>query len=334
MSLTRKLRWGIISTAKIATKKVIPAMQKSKYANVVGIASRTLSHAKATAKDLNIPHYYASYDELLADPSIEAIYNPLPNHLHVPLSIKALHAGKHVLCEKPIAVTSQEAQDLLDISRNYPDLKIMEAFMYRYHPQWQQVATLVQNGNIGTLKMIHTMFSYFNDHEHDIRNQKSTGGGGLLDIGCYAISLARLLFAKEPLRVQGLIETHPHFDTDVLTSAMLDFGSGFSTFTCSTLLSPYQNVQILGDRGRIEIEVPFNTHPDRSCKIIHQNQEGSLTEILFEACDQFTILADLFSQSVLENTPVPMPLSDAVHNMKVLEAIIQSSKSNQWENLN
>ena len=326
-----KLRWGVVSTAKIGTEKVIPAMQGAEFCDIVAIASRTQEKADATAAELGIPKAYGSYEALLADPEIDAIYNPLPNHMHVPVSIQALEAGKHVLCEKPIALTSEEGQQLVDAAAAHPDLKCMEALMYRHHPQWQKAREIVQTGGIGQLVTINSLFSYFNDDPNNIRNMADIGGGGLMDIGCYPISLSRFIFAGEPSRVSGVAEFHPEFGTDILSSAILDFGSGTSTFTCSTQLAPYQRVNIFGVEGRIEIEIPFNAPPDQPCKMWHQKACGEIEEIVFDICDQYGIQGDLFSRAVMDNTDVPTPISDAVGNMKVIEAILKAAETNQWE---
>jgi len=266
----KKIRWGIVSTAKIGTEKVIPAIQLGAFCEVVAIASRDLHRAQQVARRLKISKAYGSYDELFVDADVDAIYNPLPNHLHVPVSIQALKAGKHVLCEKPIALSVEQARELVAVSEAIPALKVMEAFMYRHHPQWQKARDLVVTGQIGELRTIQSFFSYSNDDPGNIRNDSAKGGGGLMDIGCYPISLSRFIFAGEPHRVMGIIEYDPRFKTDRLTSALLDFPTGTSTFTCSTQLVPYQRVNIFGTRGRVEIEIPFNAPPDRPCRIRHQ----------------------------------------------------------------
>jgi predicted dehydrogenase len=324
-----KVRWGIISTAKIGTEKVIPAMQLGEYCEVTAIASRNLDTAQAAAERLGIPKAYGSYEELLADPEIDAIYNPLPNHLHVPWSIKAMEAGKHVLVEKPIGLTSEEGQELVDAARSYPELKVMEAFMYRHHPQWQRARQLVVEGKIGELRTIQTFFSYFLLDATNIRNMADIGGGGLMDIGCYCISLSRFIFGEEPGRVFGIVEYDPQFKTDRLASGTLDFGRGTSTFTCSTQLVSYQRVNIFGTEGRVEIEIPFNAPPDRPCKMWYQYRDD-IEEIVLDICDQYTIQGDLFSQAVLNDTEVPTPLEDAVANMKVIEAVIKSGETGAW----
>ena len=325
----KKLNWGILSTAKIGIEKVIPAMQQGKLNEIVAIASRTHESAREAAKNLKIPKAYGSYQDLLDDTSIEAVYIPLPNHMHVPWTIKALAANKHVLCEKPIALTATEAKELLKETEKFPHLKVMEAFMYRHHPQWIRALELINGGGIGMVKTVHSFFSYYNDDPENIRNMVDIGGGGLMDIGCYCISLARLIFDEEPQRVFGKIEYDPGFETDRICSGILDFVQGTSTFTCSTQLVPYQRVNVFGTKGRIEIEIPFNAPPDKPCKMLFQNNE-IIEEIEIKICDQYTIQGDLFSLSVLKNEKVPTPIEDAVENMKVLEAVIQSAEKEEW----
>lgn len=328
----KKVRWGILSTAKIGVAQVIPAMQQSQFCEISAIASRNLETAQSAAKGLGIPIAYGSYEELIQDPNIDAIYNPLPNHLHVAPSIAAIHAGKHVLCEKPIALTSAEGQQLVGAANAHPELKIMEAFMYRHHPQWQRAKQIVAEGGIGELRTIQSFFSYYNDDPANIRNQADIGGGGLLDIGCYTISLSRFIFARQPNRVTGIVEYDDRLKTDRLASAILDFGDGTATFTCSTQLSPYQRVNIFGTTGRVEIEIPFNAPPDVPCKMWHEC-DGNLEEITFPVCDQYLIQGDLMSQAILNDTPVPTPIEDSVENMKVIEAVRASGESNQWHSI-
>lgn len=324
-----KIRWGILSTAKIGVEKVIPAMQNARYCDVVAIASRNRDAASKAADSLRISRAYGSYEELLDDRDIQAIYNPLPNHLHVEWSIRALEAGKHVLCEKPIALTSADGQKLVDAGKRHPDLKLMEAFMYRHHPQWKRAREIVNSGGIGELRTIQSFFSYFNNDANNIRNQAEIGGGGLMDIGCYPISLSRFIFAAEPNRACGILEFDPAFRTDRITSGILDFGRGTSSFTCSTQLMPFQRVNIFGTSGRVEIEIPFNAPNDRPCRMWHQTAAG--TELIeFATCDQYGLQGDAFSRAILDNTPVPTPIDDAVANMKVIEAVVASGKSGQW----
>ncbi len=324
-----KVRWGIISTANIGVRKVIPAMQQGEFCEIVAIASRDLAKARAAAEQLGIARAYGSYEELLADPDIDAIYNPLPNHLHVEWSIKALEAGKHVLCEKPLAPSVAEGELLLEAARQHPELKVMEAFMYRMHPQWQLARQMVREGKIGTLRTIQSFFSYYLDDPTNVRNIAAFGGGGMLDIGCYTISLARFIFEAEPQRVLGIVEHDERFQTDRLASAILDFGSGTSTFTCSTQLANYQRVNIFGTQGRIEIEIPFNAPANESTRIFYQAGD-TLSEIKLPACDQYTLQGDLFAQAVLHQAEVPTPLEDALANLRVIEAVLRSGASGAW----
>ncbi|MEN9023041.1 MAG: Gfo/Idh/MocA family oxidoreductase [Verrucomicrobiales bacterium] len=332
MRAEKKVRIGILSTALIGTAKVIPAMQRGAMTEVCGLASRDESKARAVADDLGIEKAYGSYDALLDDPDIDAIYNPLPNHLHVPWSIKSLEAGKHVLCEKPIGLSVDEARSLVDAGGLYPNLKVMEAFMYRHHPQWVKAKQLATDGSIGELKTIQSAFSYYNDDASNIRNMDGIGGGGLMDIGCYCISLSRFLFDAEPQRVVGIIENDPSFGVDRVALGLLDFGTHTSNFTCSTQMVPYQRVQIFGTTGRVEIEIPFNAPPDVPCKLWLQQGE-SIEEIAFPICDQYTIQGDLWARAILEDGPVPTPIEDALANMRVIEALFNSGAKGAWANV-
>jgi predicted dehydrogenase len=328
------VRFGVISTAKIGIEKVIPAMQQSAHCRVLGIASRDLGRARAAAEALGIPRSYGSYTELLQDPEIEAVYNPLPNHLHVPISIEAAAAGKHVLCEKPIALTAAEAEKLVE-ARDRAGVLIQEAFMVRSHPQWLRARELVRAGAIGELRVVQGSFSYMNVDPANVRNQAAIGGGGLYDIGCYPTVTARFLFAAEPIRVASQIEYDPNFKTDRLASVLLQFPTGQALFYCSTQLVPYQRMQILGTKGRIEIEIPFNAPPDRPCRIFvddgSQLGDGSARTETFDVVDQYTVQGDLFARAVREGTPLPFPLEDAVSNMRVLEAVFRAGKSGRFE---
>lgn len=332
--MTDKVRWGILSTAKIALTKVIPGMQQSSWCEITAIASRDLSKAKKAANALNIPNAYGSYEELLADESIEVVYNPLPNHLHVPWTLKAAEAGKHVLCEKPIALNTEEAKTLIDARDRY-GVRIQEAFMVRTHPQWLETQRLIRKGRIGTLRSITGFFSYFNTDPDNIRNKLEFGGGGLMDIGCYPITISRFIYETEPRRVLGLIERDPESGTDVLTSAVLDFPNGHSTFTCSTRLAPYQRMIFIGTEGRIEVLIPFNAPNDRPLQIVFDDGSdltgASAETIEVPVCDQYEIQGSLFSQAIRENREQPIPLEDAINNMAVIDAVFRSAETGQWE---
>ena len=332
--MARKVKWGVLGVAKIAVVKVIPPMQKSELCDIVAIGSRDLSRAQAAAQDLGIAKAYGSYEELLADPEIEAIYNPLPNHLHVPWSIRAAEAGKHVLCEKPIALSVAEAEQLVAV-RDRTGVKIEEAFMVRAHPQWLRVKELVDSGRIGEVRSVLGHFSYFNNDPENIRSRVDYGGGGLMDIGCYPITTSRFVLKEEPTRVVGLVERDPELKIDRLTSAILDFPTAQLIFTCSTQMVPYQRMHFLGTRGRIEVVIPFNAPNDGPCRILVDDQgdlSGQGVETLeFATCDQYGIQGDLFSRAILEQTEVPTPLEDAVKNMAIIEAIFRSADSGEWE---
>ena len=322
--MTDKVRWGILGTAKIALTKVIPAMQRSPWCEIAAIASRDLSKAKAAAAELNIPSAYGSYEAMIDDNSIEAIYNPLPNHLHVPWTMKAAEAGKHVLCEKPIALNATEARTLLDV-RDRTGVRIQEAFMVRTHPQWLETRRLIHSGRIGSLRSITGFFSYFNPGPANIRNQLELGGGALMDIGCYPITISRFIYEAEPRRVLGFIERDAT-GTDTMTSAVLDFPNGHSTFTCSTRLAPYQRMIFIGTEGRIEVLIPFNAPNDRPTRILLDDES-----IEFPTCDQYEIQGSLFSRAIRENGEQPIPLEDAINNMAVIDAVFRSATTTQWE---
>ena len=309
-------------------------MQKGDWTEVTAIASRDLHKAEEVARALGIAKAYGSYEELLADPQIEAVYNPLPNQLHVPWSIKAAEAGKHVLCEKPISMTVAEAKSLLAVQER-TGVIIGEAFMVRTHPQWLRTRELIASGRIGSLRSIQGFFSYFNTDPKNIRNIAECGGGGLMDIGCYPINTSRFLFGEEPSRVSATLKNDPNFHVDCLTSAILEFPSGQATFTCSTQLVPYQRMQVLGTKGRIEIEIPFNAPNDRPCRIFIDDGRdlvgGGITIETFPVCDQYTIQGDVFSKAVREGGQAPVPLTDAIKNMAVIEAVFRAAKSGVWE---
>ena len=334
MTMQRKVRWGVLGAASIATRKVIPGMQVGEWSDVAAIASRDLIKAERAAEKLGIPKAYGSYEQLLADPTIEAIYNPLPNHLHVPWSIKAAEAGKHVLCEKPLSLTVAEAKTLLAV-RDRTGVKIGEAFMVRTHPQWVRTRGLIRSGRIGELRAITGVFSYFNRDSANVRNVVEWGGGGMMDIGCYPITMSRFVFEEEPTRVVGLIERDPEFKTDRLASAILDFPSGQATFTCSTQMVAYQRMQFLGTNGRIEMEIPFNAPSERQTHIFVDDGRdvfgSGVTTETFPVCDQYTIQGDAFSRAVRGEGEVPVSIEDAIQNMAVIEAVLRSGESGKWE---
>jgi len=322
------LRWGVLSTAKIGIGKVIPATAAAARCEVVAIASRDLGRAQAAASQLGIARAYGSYEDLLADPNVDAVYNPLPNHLHAEWTIAAARAGKHVLCEKPLATTTGDAERMIEACEAEGVL-LMEAFMYRLHPTWEAVRASVASGRIGELRVVQSWFSYFNDDPGDIRNIVEAGGGALYDIGCYCVNLSRMLFGAEPERVRGSVMRDPIMGIDILTSAILDFDDGMATFTCSTRAEPDQRVHIYGTEGRISVEIPFNIPPDRPTRVsITAGGDPPVrpdTEVLtFDPANEYTIQAERFAAAVLDGDPVPIPPSDAIGNLRVIEELFRS----------
>jgi predicted dehydrogenase len=327
--VTDPVIWGVIGCADIAVKKVIPAMSGSELSHVAAIASRSAERARDTADSLGIPKSYGSYEELLADSEIEAVYVPLPNHLHPEWSIAAAEAGKHVLCEKPLATSTEVAAEMIDAAER-SGVKLMEAFMYRLHPLWIEVRRLIAEGAIGELRAIQSFFSYHNVDPADIRNRVDAGGGALHDIGCYPVNVARMLFASEPSHVNATIARDPEFGTDVLTSVVLDFDGRHAAFTCSTQLEADQRVHIYGTEGRLLVEIPFNIPPDRPTRVLMVSGgdppvDPNVVVHQVAAADQYRVQADAFSRAIRDDTPVPTPPKDALGNIEVMESIFAAA---------
>ena len=332
--MTKKVRWGVLGAANIALKKVIPAMQSGEFCEITAIASRDLEKARLAARDLNIPKFYGSYENLLDDAEIDAVYNPLPNNLHAEWTTKAANAGKHVLCEKPIAMSAEEARKLIKV-RDRTGVKIQEAFMVGTHPQWLAARDLIKSERIGNLRAITGFFSYFNTDAANIRNRIENGGGALFDIGCYCINVSRFMTGEEPRKVSALIDRDENTGIDKLTSAILGFPTCQSTFTCSTQLVPHQRMQFFGTRGRIEVEIPFNIPPETPTRIFVDDGadlSGANVEIIeISAANQYTIQGDLFSRAILENTEQAISLEDSVKNMAVIDAVFRAAEFGKWE---
>lgn len=331
--MARKVSWGVLGAAKIGIEKVIPAMQRGEVSRIDAIASRDPTKARQAADRLGIAKAYGSYEELLADPAIEAVYNPLPNELHVPWTIRALEAGKHVLCEKPIALDAAEA-DALVKAREKSGKLVAEAFMVRFHPQWRRARAIAASGAIGEVRAIQTFFSYRLTDAANIRN-KPPGGGGLYDIGCYAILTARYIFAAEPLRVVAALDVDPAFGTDRLASAIVEFPGGrHLTFACATQLSGHQRVTIVGETGRVEVAIPFNAPIDRPTRITIDSGAdlvgGGARVEEFPVCDQYTLQGDAFSRAVLGEASLEFPIEDAIANMRVIDAAFRSARDGAW----
>lgn len=326
----QKLKWGVISTAKIGWEKVIPAIQLSGKNKIVAIGSENTEKAEQIANDNGIDKVYGSYDEVINDPEIDVIYNPLPNNMHVEWSIKALQAGKHVLCEKPIALTVEETQVLIDEVKKHPKLKLMEAFMYKFHPQWLKVRELVDSGVIGEVRTVNTFFSYYNVDSNNIRNRTDVGGGTLMDIGCYAISFPKFILGSEPLKVSSIMEKDPNMGTDRMTSALLSFENGrTATFTCSTQLTKYQRCIAYGVEGYIEVEIPCNAPTNEPCKVTLKTNDKEEIFLLGPA-DQYTLEADAFFDFVQNDLDMTSYLEDALGNMKVIDAVVKSAAEGKW----
>jgi predicted dehydrogenase len=322
-----QVRWGVLSTADIGMSKVTPAIQRASNAEVVAIASRDAARSAAAAAELGIPTSYASYEALLAAPDIDAVYIPLPNDQHAEWTIRAAEHGKHILCEKPLAMSARQAREVADACSE-AGVKLQEAFMYRHHPTWVEVVRLVRSGSIGELEGIQTWFSYRNDDPGNIRNQVAHGGGAVMDIGCYAVNVSRMLFAAEPVAVTARVRTDPVMGIDTLTSGVLEFpGGGQSTFTVCIRCEDYQRVHVVGTSGRIEVEIPFNIPPDRPTRLFvtagGEPPVAPATQTLtFPPSDQYTHQAEEFGRAILDGTDVPVPPGDAVANMAVIDAIL------------
>ncbi|MGZ8637477.1 MAG: Gfo/Idh/MocA family protein [Actinomycetota bacterium] len=319
------LRWGVLSTARIGIEQVVPGLQAAESCELVAIASRDPAAAEAAASRLGIPRAHGSYEALLADPEVDAVYIPLPNHLHAEWTIRAAEAGKHVLCEKPIAMNAAQAQDMVDVC-DRAGVRLMEAFMYRLHPQWVKAVEIVRSGGIGEPVAVQTFFSYRNMDPENIRNIAEFGGGALMDIGCYAISSARLLFGHEPSRVEAVIRRDPRFGTDVVTSAVLEFGDGQAMFTCSTVIEPDQRVHVVGTEGRLLVEIPFNAPADRPTRLFvtaggDPPVSPDVEVIEIPTADQYAVQVEAFSRAVLDDRDVPIPPADAVANMRVIDLV-------------
>jgi predicted dehydrogenase len=325
------LRIGVLSTADIARTKVIPGMRRAARCEVVAIASRNGARAREVAAELGIPTAHDSYEALLADPNIDAVYIPLPNHLHGTWTRAAARAGKHVLCEKPLAMTSTEAREMIDACRE-AGVVLMEAFMYRLHPSWTAVRELVASGRIGRLVAVQSWFSYYNDDPGNIRNIREVGGGALYDIGCYCVNLSRTLFGSEPTRVEGSITRDPVGGTDTLASALMEFGEGVATFTTSTRAEDDQRVHVYGTKGRISIGIPFNIPPDRPTEVFVTSGgnppiDPDTETLTFPAADPYAVETERFAETVLDGAPPPFPPEDAIANLEVMERIVASAEA-------
>jgi predicted dehydrogenase len=321
--------WGVLSVANHYVSRIATNLRKSPLVEVRAIASRTIEKARAAAERLGIPRAYGSYAELIADREIEAVYIPLANHLHAEWVKKAADAGKHVLCEKPFALNAAEAQDVFDHAQRRGVLA-MESLMYRFHPQWIKAGELVRSGELGEIHAVHTFFSYMIADPANIRNIAEIGGGGMRDIGSYAISSARFIVGAEPARVLSLMYRDPALKTDTLSSGILDFGKARSIFTVGTQTQAWQRVDVAGSAGALTIHIPFNTYFDVPAELTVTSWLGTRT-IHIPAMDQFVEVFEAFSRAVRSGSPVPQTAQDTVHNQRALDALLRSEKSRTWE---
>jgi predicted dehydrogenase len=334
----KKIRWGILSTANIGLKKVTPAILKSPYSEVVAVASRNIDNANAYIAELGLTgkaRAHGSYEALFADPNVDAIYNPLPNHLHVEMTLAAAKAGKHVLCEKPIALNAKEAEQLRQLPKG---IVFYEAFMVRFHPQWIRAREIARSGELGELRAVRGAFTYFLTDPTNVRNQVDIGGGGIYDIGCYPITAARFLFDADPLRAVSLVDRDPVMKTDRLASALLDFGRGRqATFTCSTQTNLSQSLELLGSKGRMELSVPFTPNAGTATAILVDRDydvSGNLARReIIPPCDQYTEQANAFCRAILDNKPLEWGVEDAIKTMRVIDAVYESERTGAWANV-
>lgn len=325
-----KLRMGVLGCSGHYFKRVAIPLRESLLIEPYAIASRETDKARKAAAAWGFAANYGSYEALLADRSVDFVYIPLPNHLHLEYIKKAADAGKPILCEKPLCLNAREAAEAAAYcaERGVP---LMEAFMYRFHPQWVRARQLAEAGEIGAIRSTQCWFSYNNKDPNNIRNIADFGGGALLDIGCYAVSSARFLMGAEPRRVVCMIERDGTFKTDILVSGLLDFGGGRrSSFTVGTQAFSMQRVDAYGASGAFTVEVPFNMYGDVPGRLSVATDVGRRV-IETEIADQYLLLFEAFAQAVAEGAPVPTPVADAVANMAVLDALAASADSGVWE---
>ncbi|TAL98683.1 MAG: Gfo/Idh/MocA family oxidoreductase [Paraburkholderia sp.] len=325
--------WGVLGAARI-NDKVVPPMHRAPNCQVKGIASRCSEKAREAAARYGLRVAYDSYEALLADPEIDAVYIPLPNHLHMEWAIKSVEAGKHVLCEKPIGLDVEQTERLI-AARDKSGRCVQEAFMVRTHPQWLKVRALIEEGTIGELRAVSGAFCYYNIDPDNIRNQKDIGGGGLLDIGCYPITTSRFITGREPRRVVALMDHDPVFEVDRLGSVLMDFDGVQASFLYSTQIHNYQRMQFHGTNGRIEVEIPFNAPNDQPTRLL-VSERGSATGdrwLELPTCDQYGVAAAVFADAILNGRPLAIPLEDTLSNMRVIDAIFRSAQSDRWETI-
>ena len=332
----RKVRWGVIgATAMIAVERVIPAMLEAERSEIIAVASRDPAQARGVAERFEIPRVHASYEALLADPDIEAVYIPLPNNLHMQWTIAAIEAGKHVLCEKPIALNAGEVTHMI-AARDKAGVLVEEAFMLRDHPQWSRMREIIRSGRLGKIQATQGLYTYFNRDPDDIRNRDpELGGGGTYDLGCYTTAVARYVFQAEPMRVIATMQKDPSFDTARLSSVIIEFPDGHGSWTISTQSARYQGLTILGEKGWMRPEIPHVPFAENETRIFIAGDTwpGPFPEetITLAPVNQYTLQGDRFSRLVLGEAVEAWPLETALANIKVLDALFRSQASGSWE---
>jgi len=325
----KRLRWGILGCAAIADRAVIPAIRASETGELVGIASRNEEKARAKAEEFDIPKYYGSYEALLADKDIDAVYIPLPNHLHKEWTIAAANAGKHILCEKPLALNAAEAQEMVDFCKE-AGVHLAEAFMYRHHPRIARVKEILAGGEIGELRAIRGVFTYNGaGNRADIRQVKAWGGGGLYDVGVYPLSAARWIVGAEPeaATVHALFSPE-HGDVDMMASGLVEFKGGVAlTFDCGMWATFRNELEIVGTEGTIVLKPSFLPNKENDTITVQVGdrvrQEGPY------GVDAYVAQADQFARVVWGEEAPLYPAQDAVDNMKLIDACLESARKRE-----
>jgi predicted dehydrogenase len=324
----KKLKIGILGTSNHYLKRIVLPLKDTQFCESYAIGSRNIDKAADVAREFDIPLWYGSYDAVLEDDNVDMIYIPLPNHLHKEWVKKSIKAGKPVLCEKPIGMNGNDAKEMINMAQD-AGVPLMEGFMYMFHPMWQHARDIVRTNQIGDIQYIHTSFSYNNSSPTNIRNIPEYGGGALMDIGCYAISVPRFIFGREPVRVLALQTGHPEFGTDMHTSAIIDFDGPRATFTVSTTSQAFQKVDIVGTSGSITVHIPFNTYVDVPAKITVVYCNGT-REVEFPVSNAYGLMFDAFAKAVIDGSPIPVPGIDAINNMIVVDAVRKSAETDGW----
>jgi predicted dehydrogenase len=335
------IRWGVLGAAAIATGRTMPAMRDAPSACLLGLASRDRAKGQAAARALGIPRVYDSYDALLADGDIDAVYVPLPNQLHFDWSLRAMEAGKHVLCEKPLCLSAAQVQQLCEV-RDRTGRHIEEGFGFRNHPQWAKFAELMASGAIGPVRAAHTTLAKQFLDPADVRNDPSAGGGATYDLGSYAISGCNLVFGRPPSRVVAAMEHDPVFGIDRLTSALLDYGVGHAALTVATQAGTagwgsHQQLSVLGTNGWMRFDFPYaHARPTASrIELGDATSVGSLPTqtFSFEPANQYMLQIERFSRLLLGNAVPSWPIEDALGTLRTIEALFASARSGGWQQL-